>query len=84
MQSSARRKVATRTASPVREAETIAYVQPEREHRAQAKAEPDPETAAYIAQITAELTAMAAKANLETLAYLLAMARVEAELMSRE
>ena len=42
------------------------------------------ETARYIAQMTGELTALAASAGLETLGYLLAMARVEAELAARD
>ena len=42
------------------------------------------DTARYIAQMTGELTALAAAAGLETLGYLLAMARVEAELAARE
>ncbi len=41
------------------------------------------ETAQYIAQLTAELATMAAAARLDTLAYLLAMARVEAEISAR-
>lgn len=46
---------------------------------------PEPgDTARYIAQMTGELTALAAAAGLETLGYLLAMARVEAELAARD
>lgn len=41
------------------------------------------ETARYIAQLTGELAALAGAAQLETLAYLLAMARVEAEVAAR-
>jgi hypothetical protein len=42
------------------------------------------DTARYIAQMTGELTALGAAAGLETLGYLLAMARVEAELAARD
>ena len=42
------------------------------------------ETARYIAQLTGELTHLAGAAKLETLAYLLAMARVEAEVLARQ
>lgn len=46
---------------------------------------PEPgDTARYIAQMTGELTALAAAAGLETLGYLLAMARVEADLAARD
>lgn len=41
------------------------------------------ETARYIAQLTGELAALAGAAQLDTLAYLLAMARVEAEVAAR-
>lgn len=41
------------------------------------------ETARYIAQLTAELSALAGGAQLQTLAYLLSMARVEAEMIAR-
>ncbi|MDB5570045.1 MAG: hypothetical protein JWN93_1228 [Hyphomicrobiales bacterium] len=41
------------------------------------------EAAQYIAQLTGELAGMAAAAHLDTLAYLLAMARVEAEIAAR-
>lgn len=42
------------------------------------------ETAAYIAQLTGELSKLAGAAKLETLAYLLAMARLEADILARE
>jgi hypothetical protein len=41
------------------------------------------ETAAYIADMTGELARLAAKAELDTLSYLLAMAHVEAEVLAR-
>ena len=41
------------------------------------------ETARYIAQLTGELAAIAGAAQLDTLAYLLAMARVEADVAAR-
>jgi hypothetical protein len=41
------------------------------------------EIASYIAQMTAEMGQMAAAAKLEMLAYFLAMARVEAEMIAR-
>ena len=54
------------------------------EQQATYQAMQDPaETARYIAQLTAELSAMAGGARLETLAYLLSMARVEAEMIAR-
>jgi hypothetical protein len=49
---------------------------------------PDPraraEIAGYIAQLTAEMSSMAEKAGLETLAYFLSMARLEAEMNRRQ
>lgn len=46
---------------------------------------PEPgDTARYISQMASELTALAAAAGLETLGYLLAMARVEADLAARD
>ena len=49
--------------------------------------QPDPEAVAeiaiYIAQMTAELCRLAGAARLETLAYFLSMARLEAEMASR-
>ena len=47
------------------------------------QAAPATEIASYIAQLTAEMGQMAAAAKLEVLAYLLAMARVEAEMIVR-
>ncbi len=49
---------------------------------------PDPraraEIAGYIAQLTAEMSRMAEKSGLETLAYFLSMARLEAEMNRRQ
>lgn len=49
---------------------------------------PDPEKVAeiarYIAQLTAEMCRMAADVKLETLAYFLSMARLEAEMLARK
>ena len=42
------------------------------------------EIAAYIAQLTGELSQMAGSAKLDTLADLLAMARVEADMLARD
>lgn len=41
------------------------------------------EVAGYIAQLTAELSHLAGSAKLESLAYLLSMARLEAEMLAR-
>lgn len=42
------------------------------------------EAARYIAQFAIELSRMARAANLDTLAYLLSMAHVEAEMLARQ
>ena len=42
------------------------------------------EIAGYIAQLTAEMSRMAEKAGLDTLAYFLSMARLEAEMNRRQ
>jgi len=48
---------------------------------------PDPaavaEVARYIAQLSAEMSQMAAEVKLDTLAYFLSMARLEAEMLAR-
>ncbi len=53
---------------------------PARSERERAEAE----IAGYIAQMTGEMMAMAAKARLDLLAYLLSIARTEAEVVARQ
>jgi hypothetical protein len=58
---------------------TAAYDSEPRRVRESAEAE----IAGYIAQLTAEMMIMASKTHLDLLAYLLSMARDEAELIAR-
>ena len=48
------------------------------------RAAAEAEIAGYIAQMTTEMMAMAAKARLDLLAYLLSIARTEAEVVARQ
>ncbi len=54
-------------------------IRPARDEREEAEAE----IAGYIAQMTAEMMEMAARARLDLLSYLLSIARTEAEVVAR-
>ena len=70
-------RIDRRTIKPVSNAD------PARPASSSQQAAPATEIASYIAQLSAEMGQMAAAAKLEVLAYLLAMARVEAEMIVR-